>query len=32
MPVLVTVYGLIPTLQNATPGAYTDSITATVTF
>ncbi len=27
-----TVYGLITALQNATPGPYTDSITATVTF
>ncbi|MGA9853151.1 MAG: spore coat U domain-containing protein [Gammaproteobacteria bacterium] len=30
--VTVYVYGLIPAQQNAVPGSYTDSITATVTF
>ncbi len=32
LPVSATVYGSISALQNAVPGAYTDSITATVTF
>jgi len=32
MPVVITVYGLIPAQQDAAAGAYTDSITATVTF
>jgi len=32
MPVSITVSGLIFTLQNVVPGAYIDSITATVTF
>jgi spore coat protein U-like protein len=32
LPVSVTVYGRITALQNAALGAYTDSITATVTF
>lgn len=32
LPQSVTIYGLIPALQNATRSPYTDSITATVTF
>jgi spore coat protein U-like protein len=31
-PVNVTVYALIPAMQNVIAGSYTDSITATVTF
>jgi spore coat protein U-like protein len=31
-PVNVTVYALIPAMQNVTAGSYTDSIVATVTF
>jgi hypothetical protein len=32
LPQSVTIYGLIPALQNATAGPYTDTIMATVTF
>lgn len=31
-PVVTTVYGQIPAAQYVTPGAYTDQITATVTY
>lgn len=30
--VTITVYGLLPAAQNVGPGAYTDSITATITY
>lgn len=31
-PITITVYGLLPAQQNVGTGAYTDSITATVTY